>query len=105
MKRIVIFIVLCLMSCEPREVLWVNSPEDFMIIGINPPKHFYLDLKRVRDGMVFTHVYVSKHCNDWERCIYIGSIIPAVLGKYKQGDSVWYDFDNLAIYEVVCHCR
>ena len=102
MKKVLILVMGLFMCCEPREVLYVNSPEDFVIIGINPPKHFYLDLKRVRDGRVFTHVYVSKHCNAW-RSIRIGDVIPAVVGKYKQGDDVWYDFDNSAIRDILCY--
>lgn len=101
---IVVYVLLCgIYSCKPipREILWEKT-EDYIIVGINPPKHFYLDLKRVSDGKIFTRVYVSKHCNDM--CISIGDKISVTYGKYKRGDQVWEEFDNYQIYDTVCGC-
>lgn len=102
---IAVYAMLCAVySCKhvPREVLWQKT-EDFIIININPPKHFYLDLKRVSDGKVFTKVYISKHCNDM--CISLGDRITATYGKYKRGEYIWEEFDNYKIHDMVCNCK
>lgn len=47
--------------------------KEYEVVGINPPKHFYLDLKDKKTGHLFNHVYVSKHCNNW-RNLKLGSV-------------------------------
>ena len=63
MKNLILFLFLLIgfSSCvpKPKEIIWKKT-EQFIIVGINPPKHFYLDLKRVSDGEVFNSVYISK---------------------------------------------
>jgi hypothetical protein len=91
-------------SCKPipKEILWEKT-EDYIIVNIRPPKHFYLDLQRVSDGKIFSEVYISKHCNDM--CISVGDTITATYGKYKQGEYIGEKFDNYKIYDMVCGCE
>jgi hypothetical protein len=100
----ILLVICCLFSCTPtpKETIW-SKTEDFIIVKINPPKHFYLDLKRVGDGKIFTEVYISKHCNDM--CISVGDRITATYGKYKRGEYIWEEFDNYKIHDMVCNCK
>lgn len=113
MKNFKISIVITIFSCiilptvfscnrVPTEVLWQKT-EDFTIVNIDPPKHFYLDLKRVSDGRVFTHVWIGKHCSNM--CISVGDTIKATYGKYKNGNDTWEEFDILKIRNMVCNCK
>lgn len=102
MKKLLILMIMGLfVCCEPRETIYVNGPEDFVIIGIDPPKRFSLDLKRVRDGMVFRGIYISKRCSGLN--IKVGDVIPAILWLYKRGDYTWYEFDTNAIRDILCY--
>ena len=95
-----------LYSCapQPKEIIWEKT-EQFIIVGINPPKHFYLDLKRVSDGEVFTSVYISKHCGGWRNCISEGDTINVTYGKYKRGDYIREELDRQSIKKVACYCN
>lgn len=103
-KIIILFIGILLYSCKPipSEIVW-EKEEQFEVIGIDPPKHFYLDLKRVSDGKVFHEVYISKHCNDM--CLSLGQIINVKYGQYKRENNYWIEFDNYEIYEKYCGCN
>jgi hypothetical protein len=98
-----ILVVTILQSCTytPPQVVWQRTDE-YIIIDKNPPKHFYLDIQRVSDGVIFKHVYVSKHCNAHKETVTIGKHITATLTRYKRGDSEWEKFDNTAIYDCLC---
>mgnify|MGYP000126045175 CR=1 FL=1 len=51
---------------EPEKPVLVSEQiERYMLVEMNPPKHFYVSLKRVSDGALIEHRYVSKHCNSW----------------------------------------
>ena len=56
--------------------------ETFMLLGIDPPKHFYVDLKDAR-GDVRNHVYVSKHCNSW-KALAIGQTLVLDVVTYRR---------------------
>lgn len=48
---------------KPRPV--ESKIERFILVSMNPPKHFYVTLKSTVDGRVYDHHYVSKHCNSF----------------------------------------
>ena len=85
----------CAMGPRPVDVKETKT-EEFEIVGINPPKHFYLDLKNVRTGEVH-HVYVSKHYNN-HRKITIGMKLTLTQTWWNYDDgSVRSRFDNTEI--------
>jgi hypothetical protein len=106
MKTLILFlsILLGFSSCapKPKQIIWEKT-EEFKIVRINPPKHFYLDLQRVSDGEVFKSVYISKRCGGM--CIQEGDVITVTYGKYKRGDDEWEEFDRVGIIALVCGCR
>ena len=77
---------IALIACTPETYEeTARYRNTYEIIGINPPKHFYLDLKNVKTGVVHKHVYVSKHCNDWRK-LKIGSRWDLTEVDYKRGE-------------------
>lgn len=44
----------------------------YEILKVNPPKHFYLDLRNVETGEVYTNKYVSQHCNKYRETAIAG---------------------------------
>lgn len=84
MRCLVFFLVLA--GCSAQEVI-EERRELFVITDLNPPKHVYVDLKRVSDGKAFSHVYVSKHLNDWREYKLVGREISIVRKRIKQGES------------------
>jgi hypothetical protein len=50
-------------AMEPKPVH--SQVERFILVKMNPPKHFYVTLKSTVDGRVYEHAYVSKHCNEF----------------------------------------
>lgn len=56
--------------------------KEYEVIGIDPPKHFYLDLKDKQTGQLFNHVYVSKHCFEWQN-LKLGSVYSFEEVTYK----------------------
>lgn len=61
--------LLTLVGCErrPPDAVVASTKKTYEIVGINQPKHFYVDLRDVETGYVYKHVYVSKHCNAWRK--------------------------------------
>ncbi len=105
MKLFSILSLLILFSCcTPIPMTVVSETrEEYAVIGIDPPKHVYLDLRRVQDGVVFKHVYVSKHCNDM--CVKYGDVLTLTYGRYKRGDAEWESFDCYEISDKICNCK
>lgn len=58
----------------------VEGDNIFTIENVNAPKHYYLDLKSDKTGVIYRNVYVSKHCNQWQQCP-VGTKINARLVK------------------------
>lgn len=106
MKTLILFFLILLgfSSCspKPKQTIWEKT-EEFKIVKINPPKHFYLDLQRVSDGVVFKNVYISKRCG--EMCIQEGDVIKVTYGKYKSGDYEFEEIDRMGIKNLVCYCK
>jgi hypothetical protein len=104
MKKAFLFIVVVatlLISCNraERTVFSVETGQ-YEIVSLDPPKHVYVDLKRVADGRVFTHVYVSKHLNNWGN-VRIGSVITLNRYTYSDGSTDVIEFDNSEILDVL----
>lgn len=88
--------------------LWIFPPEhtkyealkkeavQVQIVGINPPKHFYVDLKE--GAVIHRKVYVSKHFNEFRR-IRLGTSITAFKTtlKHKETGELRYEFDSSAL--------
>lgn len=51
-----------------REAVRINEVTElrrYILVKMNPPKHFYVTLKDEQTGQVFERLYVSKHCNNF----------------------------------------
>ncbi len=85
-RIILVFAFLILSGCDrPVYEETARYRNTYEVIGIDPPKHFYLDLKNVKTGIVHRQVYVSKHCNNWRK-LKIGSKWDMFEIDYKRGD-------------------
>lgn len=86
-----LIIVLTLSGCTAFEVPKVVSEqrETFLIVNFDPPKHVYVDIKRITDGVVFKRIYVSKH---WGSPNPTGKEISLVRQKLQRGESTWDSF-------------
>lgn len=60
------------------------------------PKHFYVYLKDVETGQVYSHVYVSKHCNSHRETAVIGKIYKLKRVTYTQGGTTTSQFEGLS---------
>lgn len=70
----------------------------FELVSWNPPKHFYVTLKEVSTGSVFTSVYVSKHCNA-ASSLKRGEQYNLSVTEYTMSDNpgvIRYQFNNLS---------
>jgi hypothetical protein len=109
MKRIsiilLVIVTVVLASCNGRADCKPNHVElaKYIITDFDPPKHVYVDLKRVVDGRQFTHVYVAKHCNNWRENFSIGDTITLTRYTYIDGGTEIIEFNNNEIYDYLCH--
>lgn len=56
-----------------KNTKWLGSTKsEYEITHVNPPKHVYVDLKETSTGKVYSHIYVSKHMNDWREKLWVG---------------------------------
>jgi len=100
MKYLVSLILLVLMSCAapPKEG---GKPVKMRILRIDPPKHVYVDLVNVMTGEMWTHVYVSKHCNAWRNIPFEAELMMTEY-SYEQGGRKWRELDGHEVYEKFC---
>lgn len=49
-----------------RELLKVEYQE-YAIVSIDPPKHFWVDIKDLKSGTIFHRTGRSKHCNNYRK--------------------------------------
>lgn len=81
-------IVLGLAACGEPEVELSRSEQVYEVMAINPPKHFYVDLKNIKTGVVNEHVYISKHCNVWKQLpLHSRWVLTEV--EYQRGDKYY----------------
>lgn len=104
-----LFSVIVLTGCQPSETRLV-SYETFrvQVVGVNPPKHFYVDLVIIdaftQKDMISTkvqHVYVSKHCDKWRTAIGKEFNVRAAKLQNKSG-LISYGFDASEIRFNIC---
>lgn len=105
-KLLFVAIGLLLSSCWGDMVIEQNTVKtvEYEIVSINPPKHFYLDLKRVSDGKMFYHFNISKHCNK-HRSIAIGRKIWIKEWSWhwsKTPNDHYHKYDKRAVYDCLC---
>lgn len=82
-----------------EKVVLETHIQKYEVIGINPPKHFSLELRNVDTGEVFEGVAISKRCQYWEN-LKMNSIVSfeEETFKYEKRDhkqkevNVNYDF-------------
>lgn len=55
-----------LSGCDNR-VEVDRQVKEYEVIGIRPPKRFYVDLQDVQTGQIHEREYVSKRCSNWKR--------------------------------------
>lgn len=68
--------------------------KNYEVVGINPPKHFYLDLKETKTGYVYKHIYVSKHCNNWRKLpLHSVFMFEEVIYKYEKKPDHYVDIN------------
>jgi hypothetical protein len=101
----IIAIALLLFGCTAPES---QSPsrievDEYVILDFNPPKHVYVDLKRVRDNMIFEHVGLGKHCSGWSENFKIGDIITLKRYTYLDGGQEIIDFSRDEIRNCLCN--
>lgn len=66
----------------------------YEVIGINPPKHFRLDLKDVKTNRIYENVSVSKHCNNWRNLpLHSLFLFKEVTYKYSKKPEVYKDVE------------
>lgn len=85
-KVAVIVAGVALAGCFERPVIHEQGYQEFEVVGIDRPKHFRVDLKRVVGGAVYKNVSVSKHCNRW-REVYIGQRFKLLETTYHYKES------------------
>jgi hypothetical protein len=59
-----------------------SEVRSFELVAVNPPKHFYVDIKDMVTGRTHRHVYVSKHCNNWVKTAVVGKVYRIVTETY-----------------------
>lgn len=67
----------------------------FEIVGVNPPKHVYIDLKNLTTGEITKKVYVSKHFGDWKSKVFEGRVIKLRINYYLTYGKESVKYDNL----------
>src|ERR1044071_3496989 len=82
---IMIAISFSLTGCVQKEEEISRHENVYEVVKIEPPKHFHVDLKNVKTGIVTEHVYVSKHCSVYEKLpLHSRWVFTEV--DYKRGD-------------------
>lgn len=105
MKNLLITITLFLLGCaapEPENPSRIEVDE-YVILDFDPPKHVYVDLRRVRDNMVFEHISLGKHCNGWRENFQIGNVITLRRYTYLNGGQEITDFRREEIRNCLCN--
>ena len=109
MKRISLILIavtaILLVSCNKRPAQKPIHVEvaKYVITDFDPPKHVYVDLKRVADQRQFTHVYIAKHCNNWEENFSIGDTITLTRYTCTDGERDVIEFDKTEINNCLCY--
>lgn len=73
-------------ACAEEKQEVSDEIRSFEIVKINPPKHFRVDLRDVKTGIVYRSVGISKHCNRY-REVKLGSVVKLRMKQFEQGAS------------------
>ncbi len=83
---------------QPHAKVVAVYSEKYEIVHVDQPKHFWVNLKHVETGHIFTNTARSKHCNNW-RNYPVGSVIMVNTFHYDNNTfAVDGDFAN----QVIC---
>ena len=81
----VIGVLVAICSIE-KPVVFSEQWIEYELIGYDPPKHFYVDLREVESGLIKRHVYVGKHCSRYKE-LYVGKRFTLKETKYHYEES------------------
>lgn len=94
-----------LTACAPPQAQKVGEYSGrFQLVGIDPPKHYYVDLKNVKTGQMHEHVYISKHCNGWRTDTQplIGREFDLTVTRYNNGKGEYEEFNADQLRRTFC---
>lgn len=99
-KLIIIFISVLLLSSGTAQTIKQNtSKREFIIIGIEAPRNFRVDLKDVRNRKVYRNVFVAKRCDNWV-AFRVGDKIKLKIATAKIRGEEFYEFTD--IQKIMC---
>ena len=103
MKIITTLLVLTLIACSKQPEQAVHKvisiqQEKYIIVDVNQPKHFAVDLKHVETGHVFKDTAHSKHCNRW-RDYPVGTVVYVRTIRYENNT---FSVDGDDANNVIC---
>lgn len=52
-------------TVQGSRIVLEKHAQQYQVVGVRPPKHFMISLKNTDTGQIFSDVYVSKHCSNW----------------------------------------
>lgn len=82
-----IFMMLFLAFTRPAPELVSSQTLNVEITDVDGPKHVYVDLKDVDSGVIYKHVYVSKHFNDWRAKLVTGRRVTVTRQVWRHPDN------------------
>lgn len=91
-------------SVEDAKHIRLQKSENraFQLVGVDPAKHFYVDLKDAETGATDTRVYVSKHCNSWRQTAVAGNTYRIVVETYHDDRNGVQSVKYKDLYGVFC---
>lgn len=97
---LVTLIIFLLVSCAGHQCEYEKTEwRDYKLLGLDEPKHFYIDVQDILTGKIYKHVYVSKHCNEWRK-LRIGETYKLKRVYWTDGGHENANFDGL--YDCLC---
>lgn len=87
MKKLllVLGIALFLTGCIGEDYVVVKKRiKQYEVVGIDPPKRFFVDLRDIETGHVYKHERVSKRCSNWRK-LRLGSTWTFTERTHKNG--------------------
>lgn len=102
MKKVywILIFTMFLSSCAHEKCQYDKEEwREYELLSLDPPKHFYIYLQDVKTKKIYSHVYVSKHCNNY-RNLTIGKVYTLKRVYWTIEGKEYADFENL--YETLC---
>lgn len=105
MKRFLLVPLIVLTGCGPapeRGTIIDYEIESAVITDVNYPKHFSVDVK-TENGLKFTNVARSKHCNGSRDRVKIGQTYNVVLNVYRfENGKIEKVLDDKKLNDLLC---